>query len=141
MTSGTLGTDLNAIRDWHGKRGLQIADKLVMLGLVTVDSNERLVRKNTIFSTAEIRINQLKTITNLYNPEKNTTPGKNYAGALMGDVTCDDYDEIYLCIRDCINYIGKKMADSRPTQDNCKKIALGSVLEEIGTDGNGGFSC
>jgi transcriptional regulator with XRE-family HTH domain len=141
MTSGDYGTDLKSIREEFGKRGLQVVDKLVMLGLVTINNNERLVRKNTIFSTSEIRINQMKTLTNLYDPSKNTTPGKNYAGIFMGNVTNEEFDEIYLDLRDCLNRIGKKIADSIPTQDNCKQIALGGVLEEIGTSGNGGLLC
>lgn len=141
MTSGDFGTDLNSVREEFGKRGLQVVDKLVKLGLVTVDNDERLIRKNTIFSSSEIRINQLKTLANLYDPSKNTTPGKNYAGIFMGNVTCEEYDEIYLDLRDCLNRIGTKIADSKPTQDNCKKIALGGVLEEIGTSGNGGLLC
>lgn len=141
MTSGSDGTDLKTVRDEFGKRGLQFVDKLVMLGLVTIDANEKLVRKNTIFSTAEVRINQLKTLTNLYNPLKNTTPGNNYAGLFMGNVTTEEYDEIYLYLRDCLNKIGKKIAESAPTQDNCKKIVIGGVLEEIVTNGNGGFLC
>lgn len=140
-TSGDYGTDLKSIRDEFGRRGLQVIDKLVTLGLVTIDNDERLIRKNTIFSTPEIRINQLKTLTNLYDPTKNTTPGKNYSGIFMGNVTCEEHDEIYLDLRDCLNRIGKKIADSKPTKDNCKQIALGGVLEEVGTSGNGGLLC
>lgn len=142
MTSGDFGTDLTAIREEFGKRGLEMLDTMIKLGIVKVDENERLTRENSIFLTQEIRRNMLVTLAkDIYKPEKNGVLGSNYSGYFIGDVTAEDYDSIYNDIKNCFDGIANKIFKSKPTPDNNKRIAIGGILEEMEKNREGGFLC
>ncbi len=142
MTSGDFGTDLLTIREEFGKLGLQTLDKMIKLGIVKVNENDKLSRENAVFLTAEMRRNMVVTIAkDFYKPTKNDVIGTNYSGAYMGEVTPEDYDIIYAEIKSSFDKLGKMIFDSKPTQDNFKRIALGGILEEIEKNADGGMLC
>lgn len=142
MTSGEFGTDLITIREEFGKLGLQILDKMMKFGIVKINENEKLTREKGIFLTPEMRRNMVATLAKeIYRPAKNDEVGANYSGIFMGEVTGDDYDIIYAEVKSCFDNIGKRIFNSKPTQENYKRIALGGILEEIEKNSDGGMLC
>jgi hypothetical protein len=142
MTSGEFGTDLIAIREEFGKLGLQTLDEMIKRGIVKVNDNDKLSREKCVFLTAEMRRNMVVTVAKqIYKPKKNDVIGANYSGVFMGEVTHEDYDISYAELKSCLDNIGKRICNSKPTQENFKRIALVGILEEIEKNGDGGMLC
>ena len=141
MTSGDFGTDLDHVKDEYGKFGLEMVEKMLFSGILKIDENERLIRKDSILSLAEIRQNMLSTIVKKYDPKINQIANKDYLGVFMGDVTVEDFNEIMIDTKAFFSGIGDKISKSKPTLENCKKLALGGVLKDLEIIKDGDIQC
>jgi hypothetical protein len=131
LTAGDLGISLSLIREEFGRQGLKMVESMIKLELVTMDQEEIVKRKNAILMSPEIRKNMLAFVANdLYQPEKNQNVGANYSGLILGDVTEEEYEMIYHDLRAFMNSLRERVFNSRPTADNFKKIAIGSIMDE-----------